>query len=64
MKIFLYSESPEILLVVDAPHFYAGLILRNGRCVRAAPILQWAVGKSAIELAEYFVRKRWRVVRC
>lgn len=45
---------------VDAPHFCAGLVLVEGRCTEAAPILGWAVGKTQDELAAYFRRKGWK----
>lgn len=48
-----------MLVRVVAPHFVAGLELVDGRCVRAAPILRWAVGKTAAELRAYFRSKRW-----
>lgn len=52
--------SDELLVRVVAPHFVAGLGVRDGVCVWAAPILRWAVGKSADELRAYFARKGWR----
>jgi hypothetical protein len=48
------------LVRVVAPHFVAGLIVEGDRCVRAAPILRWAVGKRAAELRAAFARKGWR----
>jgi hypothetical protein len=55
------NEQPEGLLVrVTAPHFVAGILLaKDGRCVEAAPILRWRVGKTARELKAYFDRKGW-----
>ena len=48
------------LVRVTAPHFCAGLIVEGGRCVTAAPILKWAIGKDADYLSRYFRRKGWR----
>lgn len=48
-----------MLIRVDAPHFVAGLVLDDGLCVQAAPILNWTVGKRWAELRVYFDRKRW-----
>lgn len=48
-----------MLVGVDAPHFNAGIILRDGVCVDAAPILRWCVGKRRAELSAYFTRKGW-----
>lgn len=50
---------PEILVRVVAPHFCAGLVIVKGRCIEAAPILKWAIGKSAAELSAYFKSKGW-----
>lgn len=33
------------LVHVEARHFVAGLIVHDGVCVDAAPILRWAIGK-------------------
>jgi hypothetical protein len=53
---------PETLVQVTAPHFCAGIVIRQGKCVEAAPILAWCVGKSRGFLSNYFHRKRWRAV--
>jgi hypothetical protein len=50
----------KVLVRVVAPHFVAGLIMRDDVCVEAAPILRWALGKSRDELRAYFARKGWR----
>lgn len=39
--------------------FVAGLLLRNGICVHAAPILGWTKGKTREELRETFKRNGW-----
>lgn len=53
-----------ILVHVDAPHFYAGIVVArdygNGTVVDAAPILGWARGKPLADVLRYFKRKRWR----
>lgn len=53
-----------MLVRVVAPHFVAGLIVEPDeweelRCVQAAPILRWAVGKRREDLQEYFRRSGW-----
>lgn len=56
------TETPALVLVrVEAPHFCAGLEIdpETDRCVRAAPILGWAVGRPADHLRAYFARKGW-----
>jgi len=50
------------LYQIVAPHFVAGLVMRDVRCADAAPILGWAVGKSYAELDGYFRRKQWRAI--
>lgn len=50
----------ETLVRVEAPHFCAALIIRDDRCVHAAPILAWAVGLDSDALRQYFARKQWR----
>jgi hypothetical protein len=48
-----------MLVRVTAPHFVAGLVIVNGVCTEAAPILQWCVGKSRTWLKTAFRKKRW-----
>jgi hypothetical protein len=43
-----------MLVAVDAPHFYAGIVLENDRVVCAAPILRWTLGKNREWLRTYF----------
>jgi hypothetical protein len=50
----------ERLIRVEAPHFVAALVLVDGRCIEAAPILKWAVLKREAQLVEYFNRKGWK----
>jgi hypothetical protein len=52
----------ERLISVDAPHFCAALVMVDGRCTEAAPILKWAVGKSEEWLRAYFAQKRWKAI--
>jgi hypothetical protein len=49
-----------MLVQVDAPHFCAGIVLDNGRCVKAAPILGWCVGRTVNMLRAYFKRRGWK----
>ena len=49
----------ESLWRITAPHFCAGLVVRDGKVVRAAPILAWAVGKEWLVVKRYMVRKGW-----
>lgn len=49
-----------MLIAVDAPHFYAGIIIENDYCIKAAPILKWCVGKHKDYLYNYFCKKGWK----
>ncbi len=51
------------LVQVTALHFCAALVIREGVCVRAAPILKWAIGWKEPELRIYFKRKGWKAIR-
>lgn len=50
----------ERLIRVEAPHFVAALIIFDGKCVAAAPILRWAKGKGVDWLRAYFEQKGWK----
>jgi len=52
------------LLQITAPHFCAGIIIDNYICVKAAPILKWAINKNTPFLFEYFKWKGWKVAEC
>jgi hypothetical protein len=49
-----------MLVAVDAPHFYAGLILVDDVVTEAAPILHWTIGKHRTFLRSYFMKKGWK----
>lgn len=51
----------ETLYRITAPHFCAGLVVIDGRIVRAAPILRWTLGKTPRQVWPYFRRKRWQI---
>ncbi len=51
-----------MLIQVTAPHFVAGITLRDGFVVEAAPILKWAIGRNRAYLSAYFKRKGWEAV--
>jgi len=56
------ADPVERIIAIDAPHFFAGIVVRGDHVVEAAPILRWTVGKSYARLERYFASKRWRVV--
>ena len=49
----------ELMVRVEGPGFVAGLILRDGLCVRAAPYMRWMVGKHMTYIIHYCYRKRF-----
>ena len=51
----------ETLIVIDAPHFYAGVVLQDGRVVRFAPIVKYMRGWSRQQVLDYCRRKHWQV---
>lgn len=52
----------ERLYRVEAPHFCAGLLVGDGsRVVAAAPILNWALGMTWVEVLAYTERKGWQM---
>lgn len=47
---------------VTAAHFCAGLVIAiNGVCIRAAPILHWAVGKKLTQIDRYCGHRGWTI---
>lgn len=52
-----------MLVQVSAPHFVAGIILKDGVVIEAAPILKWTIGKTQKWLREYFIKKEWKAVQ-
>lgn len=51
----------ETLVVIDAPHFYAGLVAREGRVIEAAPIIHYMKqGRwTGQQVADYCVKRGW-----
>jgi hypothetical protein len=49
----------ERLYRVEAPHFHAGLVVRDGRIAEAAPELEWAMGWLWIDVLVACVEKGW-----
>jgi hypothetical protein len=54
------SEPGDLYRVV-VPHFVAGVIVREGVVVEAAPILRWAVGKRLLALETWAKNKKGTV---
>jgi hypothetical protein len=50
------------LVAIDAPYFYAGVVLDDDlKVTDAAPILQWTIGKHWDEVARWCTRKNFKV---
>ena len=54
-------KETETLVVVDAPHFYAGLVLRADRVVAAAPIIGYMRGWPRVRALAYCKGRHWRI---
>lgn len=50
----------EELIRIEAPHFVAGIIVIDGKCVRPAPILKWTRGKDVETVRAYCERRGWK----
>lgn len=54
-------KAPRALIRVEMARFVAGVEVEDGRVVRAAPILRWAVGKPAGMLTRWVVAQGGKV---
>jgi hypothetical protein len=50
------------MIIIDAPHFYAAVVLDGERVVRTAPILKYMEGWDYRYVLSYTRRKRWKVI--
>jgi len=51
----------ELLASIEAPHFCAGIVLRNNRVVEAADIVRYMKGWSRDRVRLYCANAGWRV---
>jgi len=53
----------ELLAVIDAPHFCAGIVLRDDRVIEAAPILRYMAAQrwTRDRVRSYCEAKGWRI---
>lgn len=51
----------EVLAAIDAPHFYAGIVLQNDQVVEAADIVKYMRRWSRDRVRDYCKSKNWRV---
>ena len=49
------------MIVIDAPHLYAAVILQGDTVTNAAPIVRYMLGWSRSRVIEYCERKNWKV---
>jgi hypothetical protein len=49
----------EKVIQVDTGYFCAGIVVENGICIDAAPILRWAIGKREQDIKSWSRIKRW-----
>lgn len=54
------TDAAETLVVISAPHFVAGVCLRDDKAVRVPPILNYMLGWSRLEIERYAGRKGWK----
>lgn len=47
------------MIRIESPYFCAGIVMVDGRCRRAAPILKWTVGRYERQLTRYFSNRGW-----
>ncbi len=53
----------EHIIVIQAPHFVAGVCMWDDVGVRAAPILKYMVGWGFPKIERYVARKGWKLVQ-
>ena len=51
---------PDQLLVIDAAHFYCGVILNANRAVRAAPIVRYLLHWPRARIEQYCRKRGWQ----
>lgn len=51
----------EMLAVIDAPHFYAGIVLWDDKVTEAADILKYMKRWDRKKVREYCAKKGWKV---
>lgn len=51
----------EILAAIEAPHFYAGIVLRNNRVIEAADIVRYMRGWNRDRVRDYCRSRGWHV---
>lgn len=55
------TTTKEILAVIDAPHFYAGVVLLDDQVTEAANILKYMRKWSRAKVRDYCNTKGWKI---
>ena len=50
------------ILLIDAPHFYAGAIVVKERITEAAPIINYMIGWKITQVYSYCAEKKWKLI--
>jgi hypothetical protein len=59
MPLVPERDITETLISIDAPHFYAGIIARDGKVIEAAHIVKYMKGWNGKRVADYCKAKGW-----
>lgn len=54
-------RATKVLAQVSAPHFVAGIVCDDYRCLAAAPVLGWMVGRQRAWIREYVKARNWKI---
>lgn len=49
----------ETIISIDAPHFNAGIVARDGKVIEAADIVKYMKGWDGKRVADYCRKKGW-----
>lgn len=49
---------------VETPHYIARLVIVDGFVSKAAPILEWTIGRKWAELLPWFQERKFKVHPC
>lgn len=54
----------EKLFSVSTDYFTAGILVKNKRIIKAAPILKWSIGKTLSQLENWLRTKNGKIQKC
>lgn len=55
------SRGRIVIWQITASYFCAGFITYRGKCIRAAPIIRWTIGKTHQYIANYCMIRKWKL---